>query len=133
MDATIAMKIRSLLSLAALALVASTARAEGPSDSLTWTAQGRLRIQSTVVVSDGCYSAGPAQAGAPEGERPIRDAVLVTFPLEHSGQAACTQALKPIRFSMTTEAPAGAKAVIIYTTDKRRNSVDVRALALPSR
>ncbi len=127
------MTVLPLLGLAALALGASTAAAGQPSDSLAWTAEGRLRIESTVIASNGCYSAGVAEARAPQGERPIRNAVLITFPLEHSGQPACTMALKPVRFSLTTEASEGVQAVVVYTTDAHRHSVDARALALPPR
>jgi len=122
-----------LLTLGLAMLTPLVARAEQPSDSLVWTPQGRLRIQSTVMAANGCYSAGVAGTGAPQGERPIRDALLVTFPLEHSGQSGCTMAVKPIRFSLTAEVPEGAQAVIVYVTDRNRNSVAARAFAIPPR
>lgn len=113
-------------------LMASAAIAQEPSDSVRRAGPGKVEIKSTVIARDGCYSAGKAVAGAPEGATLVENAVLVTFPLEHSN-GICTMALHPVEFSITVDALATSKAIIVYVTDKSKNSITAKALALPGR
>lgn len=111
-------------------LIAFSVAAQEPSDSVKWVGPGKIQIKSTVIASDGCYSAGTATKGHPEGATPVENAILITYPLEHR-DGMCTMALKPVEFTITSDVPADAKAVVIYTTDKSKKSMIARALALP--
>ena len=119
-----------------LALVATlfsvTAAAQQPSDSVRWVGTDRLEIKSTVIASDGCYSAGSATAGNPAGSAAVQNAVLVTYPLKHT-TGMCTQALNPVTFSITTQAAKDAQAIVLYTTDEKTKSTSARALSLPAK
>jgi hypothetical protein len=72
-----------------------------PDDVVTRTGN-KVQIKSKVPVSDGCYSAGQATAGAPATQLQVQNAVLVTFPLKHR-DGICTQAFTIVNFSITTE------------------------------
>lgn len=115
-------------SLLAVALVA-----QEPSDTVKWAGGDTVAITATVLAPNGCYSAGKPVSGAPPGVTVIEHAALVTFPLVHADGVMCTQALQPVRFSITVDAPAGTQAIVIYTTDGFAKSVTARALALPRR
>jgi hypothetical protein len=65
-------------------------------------------------------------------DQEVENAVLVTYPLKHAG-GMCIQALKPVTFSITTQAVKGAQAIVVYTTDERTKSTSVRALSLPAK
>lgn len=114
-------------------LITASAVAQEPSDSVKWVGANKIEVKSTVVASNGCYSAGTATTGHPDGATFIENAVVLTFPLEHSGGQGCTMALKPVAFSITTDVPASAQAVVIYITEKHTKSVSARAIALPAR
>ena len=114
-------------------VLAGSLVAQEPSDTVKWVGTGKIAIVSTVIVPNGCYSAGTPIPGAPPGAMPVEHAALVTFPLVHAAGVMCTQALQPVRFSITVDAPAGAQAIVIYTTDSLAKTVTARALALPPR
>ena len=114
------------------ALLAVTAAAQEPSDSVKWVGTDKLEIKSTVIARDGCYSAGSAAVGNPPGSTPVQSAVLVTYPLKHA-KGMCTQALTPVTFSITTEAAKDAQAIVLYTTDERTKSTSARALSIPAK
>jgi hypothetical protein len=114
-------------------LLATGFVAQEPSDAVKWAGTGRVAIASTVIVPNGCYSAGKPRAGAPAGATVVEHAALVTFPLVHADGVMCTQALQPVEFSITIDAPPGTQAIVIYTTDPVAKSVSARALALPRR
>lgn len=117
---------------AVLALsVATTAIAEIGGDSVTKKPDGSLEIKSTVLAPNGCYSKGSETSDAPTGERKIENAILVTFTLKHSGAPVCTQAVKPVAFSVAVKPPKDAQAVIVYVSDPRTKSITARAFALP--
>ena len=126
------MRCRALGSAFAGAAVAVAAAAQQPSDSVRWVAADRVEIKSTVIASDGCYSAGPATAGHPAGSMAVRNAVLLTYPLKHT-KGMCTQALNPVTFSIAAEVADDAQAIVVYTVDERTKSTSVRALTLPAR
>jgi hypothetical protein len=114
------------------ALFAVTAAAQQPSDSVKWVGTDKLEIKSTVIASDGCYSAGPATAGNPAGSTAVQNAVLVTYSLKHTA-GMCTQALTPVTFSITTDVAKGAQAIVLYTIDAKTKSTSARALTLPAK
>ena len=114
------------------ALFAVTVAAQQPSDSVRWVATDKLEIKSTVIATDGCYSAGSATAGNPAGSTAVQNAVLVTYPLKHAG-GICTQALKPVTFLITTQAAKDAQAIVLYTTDEKTKSTSARALSIPAK
>ena len=41
--------------------------------------------------------------------------------------------LKPVQFSITTEVPEGAQAIVIYSLNEKTKTVTARAVAIPSR
>ena len=114
------------------ALFVVTAAAQQPSDSVRWVGTDKLEIKSTVIAREGCYSAGPATAGNPTGSTPVKNAVLVTYPLKHA-EGMCTQALTPVTFSITTAAAKDAQAIVLYTTDERTKTTSARALSIPAK
>lgn len=122
--------LKHLIAAAAACLFVGGAQA---ADTLSWNADGTLNIDSVVVAVNGCYYAGKPHQGTPAGERQIRNAVPVIYPVKHTGAAVCTMELKVLKFSMTMKVPAGAQAVIVYAIDEAANSVVPRALALPPR
>ena len=126
------MKYRTLGLAFVGTLFAVTAAAQQPSDSVKWVGTDKLEIKSTVIASDGCYSAGSATAGNPAGSMAVQNAVLVTYPLKHTA-GICTQALKPVTFSITTLAAKDAQAIVLYTTDEKTKSTSARALTLPAK
>jgi hypothetical protein len=115
------------------AVLAASLVAQEPSDTVKWSGAGRVAIESTVLAPNGCYSAGRPVAGVPAGATVVEHAALVTFPLVHADGVMCTQALKPVHFSITVDAAAGTQAIVIYTTDTLAKSVTARALSLPRR
>ncbi len=126
------MKYRALGLAFVGALFAVTAAAQEPSDSVRWVATDKLEIKSTVIATDGCYSAGAATTGNPKGSPPVQNAVLVTYRLEHAG-GICTQVLKPVTFSITTPAGKDAQAIVLYTIDEKTKSTSARALSIPAK
>ena len=112
-------------------LLAAALVAQEPSDTVKWAGTGKVAIASTVLAPNGCYSAGRPVAGAPAGATVVDHAALVTYPLVHAEGVMCTQALKPVKFSITVDVPAGAQAIVIYTADIFARSVSARAVALP--
>ena len=114
------MKYRTLGLVFVGALFTVTAAAQQPSDSVRWVGTGKLEIKSTVIASDGCYSAGSATAGNPAGSTAVQNAVLVTYPLKHT-EGMCTQALQPVTFSITTQAVKDAKAIVRTRPTRGRN------------
>jgi len=125
---------KGLFPIAVMAgLLAAPLVAQEPSDTVTWAGADKIAITSTVIVPNGCYSAGKPVSGAPPGAMAVEHAALVTFPLVHADGVMCTQALQPVRFTITVDAPAGTQAIVVYTTDGFAKSVTARALALPRR
>lgn len=125
------MKLRTLVTIAILAIGVNIACAQtlALSSSVSKSADGKFRVTSSLTAPNGCYSKGLEVASAPKGERAIENTVAVTFNLLHSGKDFCTQALKPISYSMELDAPQAAQAVIIYFVN--RGAVSASALALP--
>ena len=66
------MKYRMLGLALVGALFAVTAAAQEPSDSVKWVGTGKLEIKSTVIASDGCYSAGSASPAILQDRRQSR-------------------------------------------------------------
>jgi hypothetical protein len=122
---------RYLLLLSLAVIITATGWAAEPGDVVTRTGN-KLHIKSTVLAPNGCYSAGQATPGAPATQLKVENAVLVTFPLK-SGGGICTQALKPVDFSIITDIPKDAQAIIIYTVDESSQSTSARAVALPGK
>lgn len=106
------------------------AHAQANSDRLSWNADGSLTIHSVVQTPNSCYSAGDAAAGTPAGERPIRNAVSVIYPLKVR-TGPCLMVITPVKFTITVKVPSDSQAVIVYTIDPSQKSVVARALALP--
>src|SRR5262245_32605312 len=88
-------------------LLAASLVAQEPSDTVKWAGADTIAITSTVLAPNGCYSAGTPVSGAPPGALAVEHAAMVTFPLLHADGVMCTQALQPVRFTITVNAPAG--------------------------
>lgn len=120
--------------LLALPLVIGPALAlaqEGARATLTWGADGSLRISQPLTLPDGCHRLEPARPGAPQGQVEIAGAAAVTLPIVSEGEI-CTQALQEVTASAEIPAlPAGTVAVIIYESWPRIG-VKATAYALPA-
>lgn len=122
--------MKSIIALTLL-LLAGLTFAQMPNDTVLRMPDGKIEIQSSVMATNGCYSAGRAVSGAPSGASKIKNAILITYPLQHSGAEICTMMMTLVRFKLVVAAPKNAQAIIIYTTDSSRKSISARALALP--
>lgn len=125
------MKFQCVIATVLSLFVINVAIAETGESTITKRQDGKYEIKSTIVTANGCYSKGAETSSSPSGERIIENAILVTFTLKHSGASLCTQALKPVTFSIAVDAPKGVQAAIIYISDPSTKSLSARAVALP--
>ena len=120
--------------LVSVAMAATSAgAADEPGDKVTRSADGKVIVSSVVMAPDTCYSAGQATIGSPPAAIPVDNTISIIQPLEHSGEQMCMMMLKPVQFSITTEVPEGAQAIVVYTLNEKTKTVTARALAIPSR
>lgn len=122
--------MKSIIALTML-LITGLTFAQMPNDTVLRMPDGKIEIQSSVMATNGCYSAGRAVTGAPSGVSQVKNAILITYPLQHSGAENCTMMMTLVRFKLLVAAPKNAQAIIIYTTDSYRKTISARALALP--
>jgi hypothetical protein len=123
--------LRALV-LASISMATTSAGAAEPGDKVTRSADGKVTVSSVFMAPNTCYSAGQAATGSPPDAVSVDNAILITQPLEHSGDQMCLMMLKPVQFSITTDVPEGAQAIVIYSLDEKTRTVTARALAIPS-
>jgi heat shock protein HslJ len=90
-----------------------------------------ITIQATVEAPEACYT-GSATDGAPAGAPPVERAVAVTVTLTRAA-GMCAQVVTPVSVTLTTAAPDGTQAVILYIVNAAVKRTTLRALALPPR
>jgi hypothetical protein len=85
------------------------------------------------MAPNSCYAAGQATTGSPPDVVSVDNAILITQTLEHNGGSMCMMMMKPVQFSITTEIPDHAQAVVIYLLNEKTKTVTARAMAIPSK
>jgi hypothetical protein len=114
-----------------LALACSTA--EAADVILSRTASGGLDLKAQITTPNGCYFAGNASLGTPEGVPAIENAIVINLGVSAKGDI-CPQEITILDYHLTlTSIPKDSVAVIIYETWPQAKTIKATAFPLPGR
>lgn len=77
---------------------------------------GTCRFTFSTLTPNGCYAAGEAREGVPEGRSAVPEAMSIVLEVGEQG-TMCAQFLKTVQHSIEVERPASQRSLIVWVVE----------------
>jgi len=115
----------AVLGLAAMLLAPPAEAGAGDAGATAHRQGGDLVISGTYLERNGCIRFQGIEAGAPEGEPPVANALPATITVSHQTGRACTMAITPVAFRLVVESAEARFVILHYVTEMISPAGDV--------